>query len=376
MMRFRAAGKEGGEKMAITGSGGEKPMGHPAMRWDAQRVDAVDVAVDTLPGLARLSTLVRSVRTPEFQGVTFHEILAKSALNHVPNDARMLPGEWTINPYRGCTHACRYCYARNSHSRLELNIAEDFDSQIIVKINIVDILREELAKKRKLPPRVALGTSTDPYQRAEGRYALMPGIIDALADRRIPFSILTKGTLIRRDIDRLVAANTVTTVQLGMSISLMDEKLQQSIEPGTATTAARLATVRAIRDTGMDCTVFISPILPLLTDRPGQLDELVRAVASAGATSALYTPLYLASGVKTVFFDWLRHEHPELVRDYAGLYSNGSETPSRYREWLSGQIRPLFSKYGLPDPDDTVEDKFALHGRSNTAEVAIQPTLF
>src|SRR5262249_36728099 len=148
----------------------------------------------------------------------------------------MLPGEWTINPYRGCTHACRYCFARPTHTRLQLNVAEDFDREIIVKVNIVEVLRAELARKRTLPPRVAFGTNTDVYQRAEGRYALMPGIIDALAGARVPFSVLTKSPLIRRDLARIVAASRVTTVHLGLSISIMDETLQQSLEPGTPTT--------------------------------------------------------------------------------------------------------------------------------------------
>jgi hypothetical protein len=139
-------------------------------RWDGQRVDAVDV--EALPGLARLSSVVRSVRTPEFQGITFHEILAKSALNHVPDDARMLPGEWTINPYRGCIHACRYCFARSTHTRLGLNIGEDFDREIIVKVNIVEVLREELARKRKLPPRVAFGTKRYPEPRCSAPPAI------------------------------------------------------------------------------------------------------------------------------------------------------------------------------------------------------------
>ena len=166
------------------------------MRWSGQRADRVDVG--TLPGLARLTGFVRSVRTPEFRGVTFHEVLAKSALNHVPADARMLPGEYTINPYRGCTHACQYCFARPTHTRLGLDVGGDFDNEIIVKTNIVEVLRAELARKRKLPPRVAFGTNTDVYQRAEGRYELMPGIIGALSGHRVPFSILTKGPLIRR----------------------------------------------------------------------------------------------------------------------------------------------------------------------------------
>ncbi|MGH3416037.1 MAG: radical SAM protein, partial [Actinocrinis sp.] len=339
-----------------------------SIRWDAQRVDRVDGAA--LPGLAKLNTLVRSVRTPEFQNVTFHEVLAKTALNHVPNDARMLPGEYTINPYRGCTHACQYCFARATHTRLELNMAEDFDREIIVKVNIVDVLREELARKRRLPPRVAFGTNTDVYQRAEGRYALMPGIIDALTDFKIPFSILTKGTIIRRDLDRLARAGAKMTVNLGLSISLMDDRLQQSVEPGTATTTARLATVRAIREAGMDCAVFVGPILPQLTDSPAQLEEMAAAIADAGATSVLFTPLYMPHGVKDVYFDWLRREYPDLVPSYAQLYSSGSQAPLHYREEIGRRARAAFAKYGLPDPDEGTDDLFALNGRRGAKQPA------
>ena len=197
-----------------------------------------------------MTGLVRSVRTPEFEGVTFHEVLAKSALNHVSPTSRMLPGEWTLNPYRGCTHACAYCYARPTHDHLGLGIGSDFERQVVVKTNIVDVLRTELATRRTLPDRVALGTNTDPYQRAEGRYRLMPGIIDALADARVPFSILTKGTLVRRDVERLAAASTAVHVELGLSISILDDALQASLEPGTPSTSARLATLRELRSAG------------------------------------------------------------------------------------------------------------------------------
>ncbi|MCR6484586.1 radical SAM protein [Amycolatopsis sp. OK19-0408] len=349
-------------------------MSDDAMRWSGQRADRVDEG--TLPGLARLTGFVRSVRTPEFQGVTFHEVLAKSALNHVPADARMLPGEYTINPYRGCTHACQYCFARPTHTRLGLNVAGDFDNEVVVKTNIVEVLRNELARKRKLPPRVAFGTNTDVYQRAEGRYELMPGIIDALAGHRIPFSILTKGPLIRRDLPLLARAARSTTVHLGVSLSMLDEELQQSVEFGTATTTARLATVRAIRDAGLECTVFLSPILPHLSDSPAQLQELVAAVASAGATDVLYHPLYLSSGVKDVFFAWLRRAYPALVPEYAKLYSAGSETA--YRHVIGDRIRPLIAAHGFPEPDRTIEDKFALNGRRGqpVAEEPAQATLF
>ncbi|WP_372670692.1 radical SAM protein [Amycolatopsis kentuckyensis] len=349
-------------------------MNEDVLRWSGQRTDRVDEG--TLPGLARLTGFVRSVRTPEFRGVTFHEVLAKSALNHVPADARMLPDEYTINPYRGCTHACQYCFARPTHTRLGLNVAGDFDNEVIVKTNIVEVLRGELARKRKLPPRVAFGTNTDVYQRAEGRYELMPGIISALTGHRVPFSILTKGPLIRRDLPLLVRASQATTVHLGVSLSMLDEELQQSVEFGTATTSARLATVRAIREAGLECTVFLSPILPHLSDSTAQLEELVSAVASAGATDVLYHPLFLSSAVKDVFFAWLREAHPSLVDSYVRLYSSGSETG--YRHEIGARIRPLIAKYGFPEPSKEIEDKFALNGRRGQppAPEPTQATLF
>jgi DNA repair photolyase len=343
------------------------------MRWSGQRADKIDDGA--LPGL---TGFVRTVRTPDFQSVTFHEVLAKSALNHVPEDARMLPGEWTLNPYRGCTHACQYCFARPTHTRLGLNVAGDFDREIIVKTNIVEILRGELARRRKLPPRVAFGTNTDVYQRAEGRYQLMPGIIEALTGARVPFSILTKGPLIRRDLDLLVKASRVMTVHLGLSISIMDEDLRESVEHGTATTAARLATVRAIRDAGLECTVFLSPILPHLTDSTERLEELLDAVTAAGVTSVLYTPLYLSNGVKDVFMTWLRDAHPHLVDEYTRLYGRGSEALREYRDELRSRMVPLIARHGLPAPDEEIEDRFALHGNRGRVHVPepAQPTLF
>jgi len=344
------------------------------MRWASQRVDAIEPG--TLPGLARVPNVVRSVRSPEFHGVTFHEVLAKSALNHVPAGSRMLPDEWTINPYRGCTHACLYCYARPTHSHLGLDVNEGFATQIIVKTNVVEVLRNELKRKRQLPPRVSLGTSTDPYQRAEGRYQLMPGIIQALGDASVPFSILTKGTLIRRDLGLLAAANDRARVEPGLSISLLDDELQQSLEPGTPTTAARLKTVNEIREAGMDCTVFIAPILPLLSDQPGQLEAMVRSVAQAGATGVLYTPLFLPTMVRPSFFSWLGQTRPDLVEEYRNLY-RGANLPDSYRAWLRGQMTALCKKYRLDIPSSSTANKFGLTGsRKAPNKLQSEPTLF
>ncbi|WP_173922354.1 Rv2578c family radical SAM protein [Agromyces sp. Marseille-P2726] len=315
------------------------------MRWSNRELGVEQS--DTLPGLAKLNNLVRSVQTPEFAGVTFHEVLAKSALNRVPGQSAM-PFSWTINPYRGCSHACVYCFARPTHTYLDLDGGDDFDRQIIVKVNVGDVLRTELARPSWRHEPVALGTNTDPYQRAEGRYALMPGIIDALTSSGTPFSILTKGTLLRRDLPLLADAATRVPVDLAMSIAVYDHDLQQSIEPGTPTTKARLATVTAVREAGLDCSVFLMPILPYLTDTRAHLDESLRQAKDAGATSVLYTALHLKPGVKAWFMQWLEREHPELVPKYRSMYyGKNTYAPKEYRRWLADRIRPLIRAHGL-----------------------------
>ncbi|WP_104474835.1 Rv2578c family radical SAM protein [Microterricola pindariensis] len=314
------------------------------MRWSAQELDVEQPS--TLPGLARLSNLVRSVQTPEFAGMTFHEVLAKSALNKVPSQSAM-PFEWTINPYRGCSHACVYCFARPTHSYLDLNTGEDFDRQLIVKTNIAEVLRAELRKPSWQRHPVALGTNTDPYQRAEGRYALMPGIIDALAASGTPFSILTKGTLLRRDLAKIADAARTVPVSIAMSIAIYDDALQQSIEPGTPGTTARLATVTAVREAGLNCSVFLMPILPFLTDTRAHLDEALRRAHAAGASSVVYTALFLRPGVREWFMHWLGEEHPELLPRYTQLYAGGAYAPKEYRRWLADRIEPLIRAHGL-----------------------------
>jgi DNA repair photolyase len=292
------------------------------------------------------------VQTPEFDGITFHEVLAKTALNQVPMSSRMMPGAWTINPYRGCSHACLYCYARSTHRYLDLDTGADFDSQIVVKVNVADVLARELATKRSLPGQVALGTNTDPYQRAEGRYALMPGIIAALSEHRVPFSILTKGTLLRRDLPLLAEVSETQQVSLAMSIAIFDDELQQSLEPGTPTTAARLATVRMVRDRGMPCAVFLAPILPSLTDSREHLDRALAMISEAGGTSVLFTPLRLGPDVKDWFMGWLAREHPHLLGRYSELYGQGSTTPEGYRRVLAARMKILLRRHGLLDASE------------------------
>ena len=521
------------------------------MRWQGQRLGEADAAA--LPGLEDRSSVLRTVTTPEFVGMTFHEVLSRSALNKVPGSSRM-PFGWTINPYRGCSHACVYCvspdtlilcadgrhrplreleigdeiigtevqgfyrryvrttitakwstrkpayrvtladgtrleasgdhrfltdrgwkhvtdaetgqrphltlnnrlmgfgvgaddlsidhsgeeyrrgylagmsiegtavktvadlrvveitpldgeqdlldittgtgdfigngvishncFARGTHEYLDLDGGADFDSQIVVKVNVVEVLEKELRRGSWQHELVALGTNTDPYQRAEGRYRLMPGIIEALAASGTPMSILTKGTLIRRDIPLLVRAAERVHVDIQMSIAMYDDDLQKAIEPGAPTTQARLDTVKALTDAGFRVTVFLMPIMPHLTDSVDALDTALARIRAAGAARVIYGALHLRPGVKPWFFQWLGEFRPDLLSSYRGLYPGVSaEAPKAYRQWLAKRVRPLIRMHGL---DGRHEDDYPVRGTrpgfapsaSTAASAPAQPMLF
>ena len=489
------------------------------MRWDAQRLDLDEP--ETLPGLPTVRGLLRSIEVPEFAGLTFHEVRAKSALNAVPKGSAM-PFGHTINTFRGCSHACVYClagdtlvlmadggqrpiadlrvgdrivgteqegstrryvetdvlahwstvkpahqvrladgttivasgdhrfltdrgwkhvtgldgrphltttdgllgfgtallapprvprpvradhgpgavavvdrldvvatvvrggqdlavvgvddlgiglpmfdittgtgdflangvvshncFARGTHEWLELDTGKDFDQQIVVKTNVVEVLRRELARPSWKREHVALGTNTDPYQRAEGRYRLMPGVIDALARSGTPFSILTKGTLARRDLPLLAAASRDVPIGLGVSMAIWDDDLHAALEPGAPTPRARLELVRAISDAGLPCGVFLAPVLPGLTDDRQHLAAAIGAIAEAGATGVTVLPLHLRPGAREWFTSWLTREHPGLVGRYRQLYGRGAYVPAEYRSWLAGRVAPLLARHGL-----------------------------
>jgi len=316
------------------------------MRWDGQKIAAE--ADGALPGLA-LAGLQRSVRTPDFTGVTFNEVHARSALNKVP-EASAMPFRWTVNPMRGCLHACTYCFARPTHEYLGLGPGEDFQTQIVVKTNVVDVLAAELRRPSWRHEHVALGTNTDPYQRAEGRYALMPGIIGALADSGTPLSLLTKGTLLRRDLPLLAQAASQVEVSVAVSLAIGDEALQQALEPGTPTPRARLALVRAVREAGLECGVLVAPVLPWLTDSTAHLDGLLRDLADAGASWVTVIPLHLRGPVRPLVLGWLREHRPELVPRYQRLYGRGAYVPDEYHRWLRDRLRPLRRRHGLFGP--------------------------
>jgi len=337
------------------------------VRWDAQGVRVDDGA---LPGLQRIG-FVRSVRTPQFDGITFHEVLCKSAVNKIPEVA-MLPFRYTVNGYRGCSHACRYCFARPTHEYLDFGPGKDFDTEIVVKTNVADVLRRELHRASWQRDTVALGTNTDPYQRAEGRYALMPGIIGALVDSGTPFSILTKGTLLRRDLPLLTAAADSVPVSVAISLAVADPEVHRDVEPGTPSPQARLALITSIRDAGFDCHVMVAPVLPYLTDSVEHLDTLLGEIADAGATSATVFGLHLRGSTRGWFMSWLAGSHPELVGRYRELYRRGAYLPADYREMLRRRVAPLIFNHRL----DSDQRSFTPPPPHTPVAATVQPTLF
>lgn len=472
------------------------------VRWEGQKIDD-GAAAALLP----MKGLLRSVRTPEFEGVTFHEVAAKSALNKVPAQSNM-PFRWTINPMRGCLHQCRYClspetlilmadgrqkplrevkvgekvvgtrlegryryfvesevqafwhtrkpayrvsladgteivasgdhrfltergwksvapgggsdvasvltvqdqlagpekidddggllgsvatsrtglqvtaveplgseqdlidittstgdfiangvlshncFARRTHEYLDLDAGRDFDTQIVVKTNVAEVLRAEVSKPSWCREHVALGTNTDPYQRAEGRYRLMPGIIQALADSGTPFSILTKGPLLTRDLPLLKQAAQQVEVSVGVSLAIMDPELQQQVEPGTPTAAARLKLVRALADAGLSVNVLAMPILPWLTDSAEHLDLLHARLKEAGANWVSTGALHLRPGAREWYMQWLQEQYPQLVPKYRRLYRGAkggftSYAHKDYTSWLADQAAQARRRHGF-----------------------------
>jgi DNA repair photolyase len=297
--------------------------------------------------LALPNATVRTFDTPEFRGMTFYEVRARSIINKVPASSRMF-FQWTINPYRGCGHACVYCFARNTHTYLDLDTGHDFDSKVVVKVNAPDLLRRELAAPKWAGAHIAMGTNVDCYQRAEGRYRLMPGILAALRDFGNPFSILTKGTLILRDIDLLVAAARITDVGIAMSVGSVDDALWRTVEPGTPSPRRRLDAVSKLSDAGFAVSVLMAPVLPGLTDTDEQVDATVRAIAAAGAASITPIALHLRPGAREWYLAWLGRHHPHLLPRYRELYGRGSYLADVYQKDLSERVHRAARRYGLP----------------------------
>jgi DNA repair photolyase len=290
----------------------------------------------------------RHVGTGEFRGMEFLHVQAKSIINEVPASSRM-PFRYTINVYRGCSHACSYCFARPTHDYLGLNIGEDFERKIVVKINAVERLQAELKGRRWAGHHIAMGTNTDPYQRCEGKYHLTRGAVRVLTEAGNPFSILTKSTLILRDLDLLGEAAQRGLVQTDLSIGTVDEEVWRLTEPGAPHPRRRVEAVRRLNEAGVPCGVLVAPILPGLSDDDSQLEEVVTACVEAGAVSVSTVGLHLRPGVKEHFFDWLSQARPELLEDYRRRY-RGAYLPKAEQRDLTDRVRQLAARARSASP--------------------------
>ncbi|MET0419258.1 MAG: radical SAM protein [Actinoplanes sp.] len=247
------------------------------------------------------------------------------------------------------------CFARHTHTYLDLDAGHDFDTKIVVKVNAGELIRRELAAPSWSGAPIAMGTNVDVYQRAEGRYRLMPEILTALRDHANPFSILTKGTLILRDLDLLKQAAEVTRVGLSVSVGFVDEAAWRAVESGTPSPRRRLDMVRRLTDAGFPVGVLMAPILPGLTDTDESIEETVAAIAAAGAVSVSPLPLHLRPGARQWYAAWLTRTHPELASRYRDLYGGGSYAPQSYQHEIGARVRMAARRHGLhrADPGET-----------------------
>jgi DNA repair photolyase len=278
--------------------------------------------------------------------VAYLEDTCKTALNRVPDAARV-PFHWTINPYRGCTHACHYCFARAFHAYLDLGVGEDFSTKIVIKTNLVEVLRKELAAPKWTGEPIAMGTATDPYQHCEGRYRLTRGVLGAFIEAENPLSMLTKSTMIVRDLDLYVRLAKVADVSVCMSVGTLDEDVRRVLEPGTPPGRKRLEILGRFAAAGIRTGVLVAPVLPGLTDDDAHLDSVLAACAEEGVAWASVIPLHVRPGIRPHFIPWIRDAYPLLAARYEQLYGTRAYAPRAYAEELGVRFARLRERHGL-----------------------------
>jgi DNA repair photolyase len=276
--------------------------------------------------------------------VEYREEACRSALNRVKG----MPFSWSLNPYTGCAHRCTFCYVRTFEARADRPSDDRYGRSIRVKVNVADVLRRELARASWQREAVAVGAATDPYQPAEGRFRLTRACIVELGRARTPFSLITRGPLIRRDVDVLVDAARRAKVHVSFSVPTLDAAVWRTTEPGTAPPQRRLETVRILSDAGIDCGVALAPILPGLSDDPRLLGDVVRAARAAGASGIWANVLYLRSGTREHFLEALARDWPELVPRYEALYAGRAYLPASETEPVRATVRALARERSHP----------------------------
>jgi DNA repair photolyase len=288
-------------------------------------------------GAAALSEAERRADAARYQEVT-----CRSALNPV----RGMPFNWTLNPYRGCTHGCHYCFARRYHTQFELDADDEFASVILVKQNIVEVLTRELDRPAWQQEVVAFGTATDPYQPIEGHYRLSRGCLIALAAGRTPIGLVTKGPMVVRDRDILLDLSRAAGATVYMSVPTVDEDAWRTLEPGTAHPFQRLRAVRALVDAGVNAGVLMAPIVPAFCSSRAKIEATIKAIADHGARFVGCNVMYLQDGTRAHFMSFLEREFPALLPRYERLYRT-KYPPKAYREEVQGMVRVLQQRYGL-----------------------------
>jgi DNA repair photolyase len=270
------------------------------------------------------------------------EIICKSAVNRVQG----MPFKWSLNPYRGCVHACHYCYARATHSYFGLNADEDFESTIFVKANLPEVLRSELARGAMGAERVSIGTATDPYQPIEGKYRLTRRSLEALLDYRHPTSIVTKSTLIVRDLDLLTELSRYTDVHVYFTVTTVDREIWKAVEPGTPPPEKRFQAVRRLRDAGVYAAVFMAPVLPGITDSSASIEAVASAAKDHGAVSFGAMPLRLDPLVKEHYLTFVGEQYPALLEKYLRSYPERN-APESWTRGLNGRVERAIEKAGF-----------------------------
>jgi DNA repair photolyase len=276
----------------------------------------------------------------------YQEISCRSALNPVKG----MPFDWSLNPYRGCTHGCHYCYARRYHTQFEMDADDEFASVILVKKNFVEVLQRELAKPSWTREYVAVGAATDCYQPIEGHYKLTRGTLEALTAARNPTGVITKGPMIVRDRDVLAALSKVAHCTVCISVPTVDEHAWQLLEPGTAPPLKRLKAVRDLVDAGINAGVLMNPIVPGLSSSRAKIERTIKAIADHGARFVGCNVMFLEDGTRTHFMKFLEREFPSWVPRYERLYAK-KYAPIEYRKQVQGLVRLLLRSHGLGKRD-------------------------
>jgi DNA repair photolyase len=297
----------------------------------------------SLVGIAKLASEAESLR--HGHQVEYFTLEARSILNRC--DAPRMPFRWTVNPYRGCEFACRYCYARYTHEFMEIRDNLEFERQIFVKQNVRELLRRDLRKVKK-GEGIAIGTATDPYQPAERRYEATRAILEELAQHHgLDISFVTKSDLILRDIDLLERITANNSVFVNVTITTLDTQLARILEPRAPRPDLRMHAVEELNRAGIDAGVIVAPVLPAITDQPESLDAIVAACKKARGKYIFANALFLKPCSASVFLPFVEKEFPHLLQQYKNRFARTSFTSSEYRKRLSELMRQLRSKYGI-----------------------------